>query len=313
MPSSCSPSTAPRADELRTPVFLLALLLLAAPSPPVKDDVSLYRAEIEKWHADRVARLTAEDGWLSVVGLSWLKEGDNSLGSAASSTIVLPAGSAPARLGNVRLENGKATLTVVPGAEVTHDGKPVRTIELASDADAEPTALRHGTLTFYLIRRGERIGMRVKDSAAAARKSFHGIQSFAVDPKWRVSARFVVYQPKKSIPIPNVLGNVTQEPSSGAVVFSIGGKEYRLDAVDEAGEEDLFLIFGDRTNGTETYGAGRFLYAPRPGADGRTVVDFNKAYNPPCAFTAFATCPLPPPQNRLPIAVVAGEKRYGQH
>jgi uncharacterized protein (DUF1684 family) len=128
-----------------------------------------------------------------------------------------------------------------------------------------------------------------------------------------VAARFEPYNPKKSIPIPNILGNVTQEPSPGAVVFSIGGQEYRLDAVEEEGEEDLFLIFGDRTNGTATYGAGRFLYAPRPGPDGKTVVDFNKAYNPPCAFTAYATCPLPPPQNRLSVAVTAGEKRYGAH
>jgi hypothetical protein len=130
---------------------------------------------------------------------------------------------------------------------------------------------------------------------------------------WRIPARFERYQPKKSIPIPNVLGGVTKEPSSGAVVFTVAGRQYRLDAVDEEGEEDLFLIFADRTNGKETYGAGRFLYAPRPGADDRTVVDFNKAYNPPCAFTPFATCPLPPPQNRLPIAIEAGEKRFGDH
>jgi uncharacterized protein (DUF1684 family) len=144
-------------------------------------------------------------------------------------------------------------------------------------------------------------------------KSFHGIESYAVDPKWRVPATFAPHRPPRSIPIPNILGNVTQEPSPGAVVFSIGGHEYRIDAVDEEGEEDLFLIFADRTNGETTYGAGRFLYAPRPGADGKTVVDFNKAYSPPCAFTAFATCPLPPPQNRLPIPIEAGEKRYGKH
>ncbi|HLN81111.1 MAG TPA: DUF1684 domain-containing protein [Thermoanaerobaculia bacterium] len=288
-------------------LLFLALLFVG----PAMTDASRYRAEIEKWRADRVGRLTADDGWLSVVGLSWLEEGENSLGSAPSNRIVLPAGSAPERLGTVRLASGKAMLTVGPGATVTHDGKPVKTIDLASDADGEPTVLRHGTLTFYVIRRGDRLGMRVKDSAAAARKSFHGIDGYPIDPTWRLPARFVAYQPKKSIPIPNVLGNVTQEPSPGAVVFSIRGKEYRLDAVEEAGEEDLFLIFGDRTNGTETYGAGRFLYAPKPDADGKTVVDFNRAYNPPCAFTAYATCPLPPPQNRLPIAVTAGEKRYG--
>jgi uncharacterized protein (DUF1684 family) len=173
--------------------------------------------------------------------------------------------------------------------------------------------VQHGTLSLYLIERGNRTAVRVKDSASAPRRRFSGIESFPVREAWRVPARLDRYPPKKSIPIPNVLGGVTQEPSPGAVVFTVGGREYRLDAVEEEGEKDLFLIFGDRTNGVVTYGAGRFLYVSPPGADGRTVVDFNKAYNPPCAFTPFATCPLPPPQNRLPIAVEAGEKRYGDH
>jgi uncharacterized protein len=293
-------------------LLFLVLLSLGSPSPTMTD-APRYRAEIEKWRADRVRRLTAEDGWLSVVGLSWPEEGDNSVGSAPSARVALPSGRTPARLGTIRLARGSASFTAAPGVSVTHDGRPVRTIVLAADADGDPTILRHGTVSLYAIRRGDRLGIRVKDSAASARREFHGIDGYAIDPKWRVVARFEPYRPKKSIPIPNVLGNVTQEPSSGAVVFSIGGREYRLDAVDEEGEEDLFLIFGDRTNGTATYGAGRFLYAPRPGPDGKTVVDFNKSYNPPCAFTAYATCPLPPPQNRLPVAVTAGEKRYGEH
>ncbi len=294
-------------------LLLLALLSFGAPPALVTDSARSYRAEIEKWRADRVRRLTSDDGWLSVVGLSWLQEGENPVGSDPASRVSLPAGRGPARLGTIRLSQGKAQFAVAAGVQVSHDGRSITTIGLASDADGEPTVLEHGTLSFYLIRRGERLGVRVKDSAAQARKAFHGIDSYAVDPRWRLPARFVPYQPKKSIPIPNVLGAVTQEPSPGAVAFTIGGKEYRIDAVDEEGEEDLFLIFGDRTNGTETYGAGRFLYAPRPGPDGKTVVDFNKAYNPPCAFTAYATCPLPPPQNRLPIPIKAGEKRYGGH
>jgi uncharacterized protein (DUF1684 family) len=294
------------------PLFLFLLALAAGPAP-VKTDSS-YRDGIEKWRADRVRRLTSDDGWLTVVGLSWLEPGENAVGAAPSSRVPLPRGSAPPKLGTIRLGgDGKAVWTTAPGATVTHEGKPVGTLTLAPDTSAEPTILQHGTLSFYLIERGGRVGVRVKDTAAPARKAFHGIPSWPVDPKWRVTARFEPYRPKKSIPIPNVLGQVTQEPSSGAVVFSIGGREYRIDAVDEEGEEDLFLIFGDSTNGNETYGAGRFLYAKRPGADGKTVVDFNKAYNPPCAFTAFATCPLPPPQNRLPVAVTAGEKRYGDH
>lgn len=293
-------------------LFVLAIGLV---SPAVNDPAAAYRAEIEKWKAARVARLTADDGWLTVIALSWLEEGENRIGSAPSNRVVFPAGKAPAWLGTIRLApgaKGKAQFTAAPGVRVTHEDKPVSTIALASDADAgDPTILEHGTLSFYLIQRGDRVGVRVKDSASPKRKNFHGIESYPVDAKWRVPATFARYPKGKSIAIPNILGNVTQEPSPGAVVFSVGGKEYRLDAVDESGEEDLFLIFADRTSGATTYGAGRFLYAARPGADGKTVVDFNKAYNPPCAFTPFATCPLPPPQNRLPIAIEAGEKSYG--
>jgi uncharacterized protein len=291
------------------PVLFVLLTLVFSPAP-VTSPAPDYRAEIEKWRTDRVRRLTADDGWLTVTALSWLEEGDNRVGSASSNRIVLPPGKAPSNLGTIRLARRAARLTVAAGVSVTHDGKPVATIGLESDEKGEPTIVRHGTLSFYLIKRGDRLGVRVKDSASAARSRFHGIENFPVSESWRLPARFERYEPKKSIPIPNVLGGVTQEPSSGAVVFSIGGSEYRLDTVDEQREDDLFLIFADRTNGKETYGAGRFLYAPRPDADGKTVVDFNKAYNPPCAFTAFATCPLPPPQNRLPIAIESGEKRY---
>jgi uncharacterized protein (DUF1684 family) len=293
--------------------LLIALLALTAPpasSPPAE---GAYRAEVEKWRADRIARLTANDGWLTVVGLSWLKEGNNSVGASPSNEIVFSPAKSPPHLGRIRVTGGKAHLDVAPGVEVTHDGKEVRSLDLASDETGEPTVVRHGTLSFYLIRRGEKLGVRVKDSANPARKSFRGIDSYPVSSAWRVAALFEPYPPGRTIPIPNVLGNVTREPSPGAVVFRIGSREYRLDAVEEQGEEDLFLIFGDRTNGATTYGAGRFLYAPRPGKDGRTVVDFNKAYNPPCAFTPFATCPLPPPQNRLPVRIEAGEKGYGRH
>jgi uncharacterized protein (DUF1684 family) len=294
-------------------LVLLALLSLTTPPATGRSGEAAYRAEVEKWRANRIAHLTAEDGWLTVVGLSWLKEGENSMGSDPSNPVILPPAKSPPLLGRIRLAGGKAHLDVAAGVDVTHDGKKVGSLDLVSDETGKPTVLRHGTLSFYLIRRGEKVGVRVKDSANPERKAFRGIVSFPVSSAWRVAARFEPYPAGRTIPIPNVLGNVTREPSPGALVFSIGSREYRLDAVEEQGEDDLFLIFGDGTNGTTTYGAGRFLYAPRPGPDGRTVVDFNKAYNPPCAFTPFATCPLPPPQNRLPIAVEAGEKSYGKH
>jgi len=295
------------------PLLLSALLSLTTAFSPAAPTEAAYRAEIEKWRSERIQHLTADDGWLTVIALSWLEEGDNSIGAAPPNRIVLPAGKSPLELGRIRISGGKAHLEVAPGVEVTHDGRRVQSLDLASDEAGKPTVVRHGTLSFYLIRRGEKLGVRVKDTASAARKSFHGIESYPVRSAWRLDARFEPYPLKKSIAIPNILGTVSQEPSPGAVVFRIGSREYRLDAVEEQGEEDLFLIFGDRTNGATTYGAGRFLYAPRPGKDGRTVVDFNKAYNPPCAFTPFATCPLPPPQNRLPVRIEAGEKGYGRH
>ena len=294
-------------------LLFFALLSLTTPKTAGRPAEAAYRSDVEKWRAARIAGLTSAEGWLTVVGLSWLKDGDNAVGSDPANAVVFPAGKSPRLLGHIRLAGGKAHLDVAPGVAVTHDGKSVRSLDLVSDEKGEPTVLRHGTLAFHVIRRGDRLGVRVKDSASSARKSFRGIASYPVAPGWRVPARFEPYPAGKTIPIPNVLGNVTQEPSPGALVFSIGGRERRIDAVEEEGEDEFFLIFGDSTNGITTYGAGRFLYAPRPGADGRTVVDFNKAYNPPCAFTPFATCPLPPPQNRLPIAVEAGEKSYGNH
>ena len=151
-----------------------------------------------------------------------------------------------------------------------------------------------------LIRRGDKIGVRVKDSQSQARRSFHGLDYFPIDPSWRIEARFEPYDPPRSISVPNVLGQDNAEKSPGALVFEHGGKTYRLDPVLERGETDYFVIFGDRTNGTDTYGAGRFLYV-HPPVDGKTIIDFNKAYNPPCVFTEYATCPLPPPQNKLPV------------
>ena len=152
--------------------------------------------------------------------------------------------------------------------------------------------------------------MRVKDKESPTLRAFHGIENFPADPKWRVEARFEPYDPPRPVRVPNILGTVDTESCPGALVFEIDGKSYRLDPVVERGETDLFVIFGDRTNGHGTYGAGRFLYAAAP-VGGRTVLDFNKAYNPPCVFTPYATCPLPPAENKLPIPIEAGEKAYG--
>lgn len=272
-----------------------------------------HRAEVEKWRAGRLERLRREDGWLTLVGLFWLEEGKNRFGSDPFNRVVFPEGSAPARMGSFDLSDGTVRLLLDPGVVVTHEGKPASALTLKSDAGGGPTVLQHGTLRFYVIKRGDRFGIRVKDSESGARRNFTGIESFPVDPVWRVVAQFDPYTPPRKMPIPNVLGSPTSETSPGAVVFEAGGRSYRLDAVVEEGSEELFLIFGDKTNGHETYGGGRFLYASRPGSDGKLIVDFNRAYNPPCVFTPYATCPLPPPQNKLAIPVEAGEKTYGEH
>ena len=289
---------------------MLAALTLAVfmTAPPSAGPA--YASEIDAWKAKRLAALRSDDGWLTVVGLFWLSEGANAVGSARDAVAVLPQHDGlPAKVGTLRLAGTKLSFEPAPGADVRIAGQPARSGEIRSDAADEPTILSIGSVRFYVIERDHRFAVRVKDTASAARREFHGITYFKTDPSWRIDARFEPYDPPRSIPIPNVLGHADSESSPGAIVFTRDGKTYRLDAVLERGETDYFVIFGDRSNGADTYGAGRFLYVAPP-VGGRTVIDFNKAYNPPCVFTPYATCPLPPPQNKLPIRVEAGEKQY---
>jgi uncharacterized protein (DUF1684 family) len=289
--------------------FALSLLALAASA--AAPTAESHRAEIEAWRAKRIANLKKEDGWLTLVGLFWLREGRNGFGiDPKTNRIVFPEAAGAKALGSLDLSRGIVTLRAVPEAGLTSGGVPVTTMTLRSDAEGAQTVVKHGSISFCLIKRGERLGVRVKDSRNPALLTFHGMDNYPIDPKWRFDARFEAYPAGKTIAIPNILGSVDQDKSPGAVVFDFGGKEFRIDAVTESGSEDLFLIFGDQTNGVETYGAGRFLYTAPPDKNGRVVLDFNKAYNPPCVFTPYATCPLPPTQNRLPIRVEAGEKKF---
>ncbi|MFP5262036.1 MAG: DUF1684 domain-containing protein [Blastocatellia bacterium] len=293
-------------------ILILSLSVMAfAPAEikPAGKDQSSYAEEIEKWRKGRVEELTGEDGWLSLVGLYWLGPGKNRFGGDASNEIALPKDKAPAQAGTLWLDGGQVRLEVNPGVVVTNEGEAVTSLALKSDAEGKPTRLTLGTLTFYVIKRGERLGLRVKDKQSPARFHFPGIKTYPLDPKWRIEARFEAYDPPKQIPIVNVLGMTQNQPSTGAVVFEVGGKPYRLDAIQE-GSNKLFIIFADKTNGRATYGAGRYLYTSGPGADGKLIIDFNKSENPPCAFTSYATCPLPPRQNRLPFPVEAGELKY---
>lgn len=258
-----------------------------------------------QWRKDRAARLLAPDGWLSLVALDWLNEGKNELH--------MPGGAA----GTIVLQNGRTTLEPVNDSGLTIDGKAVNgPVDLKNDFDPNgPTIVKRGSAQFQIVKREPRgYAVRIKDANTEARLHFKGLDYFPVDPKWRLVARFDPYDPPKKIPITNVLGMTSDEVSPGALVITVNGKEYRLDPILEQGEKDLFLIIKDQTSRDLTYPAARYLYAKQPGPDGTTVVDFNKAYNPPCTFTPFATCPLPPKQNILPFRIEAGEKRYaGAH
>lgn len=270
-----------------------------------------YTASLDEWRAERIAELRQPDGWLSLVGLFWLSPGRATFGSDPQNDIVFPAGKADPFVGTFVLEDGHVRVEIRPGVDVHHEGERVGRLTMADDKSETPTILSHRTLSWLVIRRDGQIGIRLRDSESPTLTNFAGVPAFPVDVSWRVEAILETYDPPRQIPVPTILGTVTQMPSPGALVFSINGEEYRLDALSAAGGA-LSLIFADATTGDESYGGGRFLRVDPVDDQGHTVIDFNRAFNPPCAFTPFATCPRPPQQNRLSLAVRAGEKALSQ-
>jgi len=270
-----------------------------------------YPQHIEQWHQERWQELNSESGWLTLVGLFWLKDGANTFGSDSANDIVLDNKQLDSHAGNIVLKNGVVRLETKQSGFM-EGVKPAQSLELKTDADDKPTIVRLGSLSFQIIKRGEKLGLRVKDSQNPDRLNFKGTEFYPADLKWCIVAQFEPYDPPKPMPIMNVLGMDSSESSPGAIVFTINGQQYRLDAITEKNYSRLFVIFADHTGGKETYPAGRYLYVYPPDDAGRVVIDFNKAFSPPCAFTKFATCLLPPRQNRLPIAIEAGEK-YKAH
>ena len=269
-----------------------------------------YTREIEKWRSEREANLKKETGWLTVAGLFWLREGNNTVGAGEKFDVRLTDNFKAGKFGQIQFEKGKATLTVESGVEAQSDGNPITApVALTSDEKGKPTEIRIGTQTFFLIKREERYGIRLKDSNSPARRNFAGLHWFPVDESYKVTARLEPGTETKELKVPNVLGGFFKMKSPGRLTFTFKGQEQSLQAVEEE-DGSLFLIFGDQSNETETYKAGRFLYAEKP-VNGETVLDFNKAENPPCAFTPYATCPLPPAGNKLAVAISAGEKAYG--
>jgi uncharacterized protein len=290
---------------------------IAGSTGKVADAQASWQPDLLAWRAQRVAKLQAPEGWLSLIALGWLKEGDNSFGSAKDSRVPI-AGNAPAHIAIVRLEKG--TLRLLPPAggfpkDLLVDGQPAREQALLADDAEKPSKLTIGTLTIIVIHRDGEFALRIKDLQAPTRVAFHGLRWYAPDAAYRVHARWIPYNPPKVLDIPTVLGTTTHLPAPGVAEFTLDGQLLRLEPVLETPKStELFFIMRDATSKTTTYGAGRFLYSELPdhgvGQPGEVWLDFNKLENPPCAFTAYATCPLPPPQNRLSVPIPAGEQRY---
>ena len=283
---------------------------LAGDAPPAPAPADDYARSIEAWRHERVGRLTGANGWLTLIGRHLLQPGANSAGTAADNTIQLAAG--PAHLATVTLTEGKVTFVPAPGAVVAIDGQPAApSTDLGYQGD-KPTTVTFGTANFYVMQRGDSLFLRVKDSAAERRKNFAGIDYFPIDPSWRIEAEWVKFDPPHQVAITNMIGQTSPASVPGKAVFTREGRTYELLPIDE-GDGELFFVFTDLTAGEDTYEASRFLYAEPP-KDGKVILDFNRAQNPPCAFTPFATCPLPPMENRLPLRLTAGEKKYrGAH
>jgi uncharacterized protein (DUF1684 family) len=274
-----------------------------------------YFAEVEQWHRIRIAELKQPNGWLNLEGLFWLKKGTNSFGSATTNDLVYDNPAFPKHLGDFIYEDGKVywkdgiteKITINDGDLVLENSQKLNLLT----ATEGKYISQWKDFIWVVIQREDKVGLRFRNLKAKTLLEFKGIERFSVDAKWLIKAK-VIPQNQNPLMIMNVLGQNTAQKHGGQLEFDIEGKTYRLDAIDEGGKK-LLVTFADATSGKTTYGSGRFLYIDKPDLDGYTYIDFNNAYNPPCAFTEFATCPLPPPQNRLNISISAGEKKYGQH
>lgn len=284
-----------------------------APTPAAAAaPVDPYRSEVENFRKAREAKLTSDTGWLTIAGLHFLTQTETTVGSDAANDVVLPSG-APPRVGSfVMTKNGQVSVKLAPGVSVSLlDGKPFTGGPIKSDGEGSPDRLVLGDVQIWVHQSGERPAIRVRDKNNPLRKTFTGMKWYPVDEAYRVEGTFEPYDKPKTVQVPNLLGDIDTMTSPGTVSFSLGGKTVHMAAISE-NENELWFIFRDLTSGHETYPAARFLYTPKP-VDGKVSVDFNKAENPPCAFNAYATCPLPPEENRLQVRVEAGEKIYQQH
>jgi hypothetical protein len=270
-----------------------------------------YQAEIVKFQQGREAALRGDTGWLTIAGLFFLTQPVTSFGSDPLNDIVLPAG-APARAGTFELRNGKVTVKAADGVTFQLDGKSITSAELKPDGQGPPDRISLGDLTLWVHNSGDRLSIRLRDKNSPLRKAFAGTSWFPINPAYRVDATYVPYDKPKMVQVPNILGDMDTMPVPGIVTFRINGQEYKLEPVAEPGDPRFWFIFRDLTSQDESYPAARFLYTPAP-VNGRLILDFNKAENPPCAYNPYTTCPLPSEQNRLRVRIEAGEKKYAGH
>jgi uncharacterized protein (DUF1684 family) len=300
---------------------LVGAVLAGCSSHAAASDIDTERSAVEQWRAARVAELTSDTGWLTLVGLLWLDKGANTFGRAPSNRIVLDHPALAKVAGTFIVDSHGVRFMARPGSGITYAGKPISAaansamadsaIEMVADTQGPATVLASGSLEFFVVERSGKLGVRVRDVDSPRRRNFAPIDYYPVDVAWVFDARFEPYEPHRHIRIVNILGLEQDVDSPGALVFNKGGREWRLDTVlEDPADQTLFVMFADATNGKGTYGGGRFLRVPLP-TQGGTRVDFNEAFNPPCAFNDFATCPLPPFQNHLALQVESGEKNYG--
>lgn len=302
---------------MRRAVPALLLLVLSAISckrPPVSNPA--YAAEIGTARALRQKRLESENGWLTLVALHWLTPGENAVGSDPASPLALEAPDVPKKAAAFDLRpDGSVHLRVEPGAPVAVNGAPPTDAPLVSDKGGKPDVVTVGRVRLTVIERGGRLAVRARDPESPRRTSFAGLDHFPVDPALRLEASYEPYEALREIDVPSAQGPAQKAFAPGLVRFTIAGQVHTLEpTVESTSDDTFFFVFSDATSGAGSYGAGRFLYAGKPKAgESRLVLDFNLAENPPCAFTPYATCPLPLPKNVLPVKIEAGEKAPAGH
>ena len=295
---------------MKTTVFkwaLLAVVLLtsACSSGEAQIGSEDHEQEILQWRTERLARLKSPHGYLNLVGLYWLKNGTTLIGAAADNDIVFPQNAAP-YVGELQVSEDGVILSANPDADVRHEGVPVSSIEISDDTTENPVALTHGSLGWTIIKRDGRFALRLRDFEHPALENFAPLAYYPIDSDLRVVATLQPFDEPKILNVGTTIAGLGYRPESpGTVSFEIEGVTHELEAY--ASGDLLFFVFGDQTSGRETYPAGRFVYASWPDEEGKTILDFNKSYTPPCAFNAFATCPVASPRNRLKTRIEVGE------